>query len=272
MQCLEHAVILWGLLESVIPNTNACDVLCKFLHSLTQLRQHQPFIFESHHDQLERVVDLTWEQLLFCLPSINSMELDPALRILMQTEGLARDFGKVNSNWHETWVARLEWMLKYGELGVGITYACRLLKIKANKDSINFDTDLELLMMDMKQLLNLHHENGYIALYTLIRLDPKLLDRKQKGGLLLMLNSLIRSWDESSFIDSLPQLRLLFSAFDPIAIEELSERVGQLNGWIELPELFSADIDEAQIMQAQSAHKKVLLQLEERGLSHWMMN
>jgi hypothetical protein len=64
----------------------------------------------------------------------------------------------------------------------------------------------------------------------------------------------------------------LFSAFDPIAIEELSERVGQLNGWIELPELFSADIDEAQIMQAQSAHKKVLLQLEERGLSHWMMN
>lgn len=80
------------------------------------------------------------------------------------------------------------------------------------------------------------------------------------------LDNQFQSWDESIFLELLPEMRLAFSALTPRDIARVAESVSVLHGGEELGELIHTDIDEADVRLGLSLNERVRNALRADGL------
>lgn len=88
----------------------------------------------------------------------------------------------------------------------------------------------------------------------------------QVGEILKALDTQFRSWDESTFLDMLPELRLAFAALTPRDIARIAEKVSELHQGRTLGSLVHTDIDEADITWGLMLNERVTRSLRTDGL------
>ncbi len=267
MGSISLAAQIWGLLEKAISDTTDTDQLTKLLFLLMRLRHTESALFDDFSGELEELVTQVWQQLMFSLPNINRRELDDALTVLLQVQELTQEFeGSLKASWKNLWVNQLNWLVLHGELSPGLLYACRSILAEMGLGNIS-----EILKA-IEGLFDVDDKACYEALCAILKVVPHWLKAHGEDNILSLLNRLISKWSEERFLESLPELRFLFSHLDPDTIEQVSARLCQLNNWEAAPDVFDYQVDERQLIQAQKLQGSLKDHLIQEGLGHWISN
>jgi len=91
----------------------------------------------------------------------------------------------------------------------------------------------------------------------------------QLAELLEALDTLLASWDEKTFIEALPEMRLAFAELTPRETDRVGETVAGLHGEKHLGDLVNYDVGEAQLVANLNLSKTLLAILEADGLGTW---
>ncbi len=264
---LNLALDIWQLLENVIADTSNCDELSQLLILLMRFRHTESVMFENYHDELSLLISQSWQQLMLSLPNINKKEQDEALTILLQVQELTQEFADYFSeSWRSLWVTRLQWMVKFGDLSTSLLFACKSLLVEQG------ETPMTDVLSAIENLFTVDDEEAYQALYAVLKVAPQWLIKHEDENILTLLNTLFNQWDENRFMQSLPELRSLFSQLDPASIERIGSQISYLNNWEKLPQLFDDEVDENQLLQAQKLQQGLIEHLSKAGLEHWINN
>ncbi|MGS2722442.1 DUF5682 family protein [Porticoccus sp. GXU_MW_L64] len=265
MNSLQDAKGVWVLLDSAVADCTDCEQLSQLLTLLLRQRQVNATLFETYAEPLRKLSLATWEQLMFALPTINKLELEAGLRVLLSIQELTREFeGLFAESWLIRWQQRLQWLIRFGDLSSGLLFACKAILAEHREAS------KEQVVEELMQLLEIDQESAFDALSTVIKVYPQWLKDSGQGSVLAMLNQLIETWPEERFLKGLPDLRFLFSHLDPGHVEQISSQLCAINGWATTPTLFHEEIDGRQVMQAQKLWGELLEELRSRGLDHWL--
>lgn len=265
MKRLDLAEGLWRQIGNQLNDCSDCGQLAEFLLLLLRLRQHQGDLLEQYAEPIRQVVELAWQQLMFMLPTLNTLETSAGLRLLLQIQEITRECAEALADaWQNAWRARLHWLAEFGELSAALRYACLALLAELG------DGSPEELCTALRKLFDYDPEAAYQAVNAVITVAPHYLLHSDTHGLPALLNRLLAGWDEDRFLSALPELRLLFSHLDPAAIEKLSDTLCEMNGWQEAPAMFNADVDEQLLMQGRRLQQQLAAQLRAEGLDHWL--
>jgi hypothetical protein len=88
----------------------------------------------------------------------------------------------------------------------------------------------------------------------------------QVAGLIRALDEQFSSWDEKTFFDALPELRLAFTSLTPREISRVAEHVAHVHGGAELGDLVHTDIEEVEMVFAVALTRQVRQALRADGL------
>jgi hypothetical protein len=91
----------------------------------------------------------------------------------------------------------------------------------------------------------------------------------QLAELLQALDTLLASWEETTFIEALPELRLAFAELTPRETDRVGETVAALHGEQHLGGLVNYDVGEAQLVVNLNLSQTLLAILEADGLGSW---
>jgi len=91
----------------------------------------------------------------------------------------------------------------------------------------------------------------------------------QLPELLEALDTLLATWDETTFIEALPEMRLAFAELTPRETDRVGETVAALHGEEYLGSLVNYDVGEAQLTANLNLSKTLLAILEADGLGSW---
>lgn len=91
----------------------------------------------------------------------------------------------------------------------------------------------------------------------------------QNPQLVARLDARLRSWDEATFVQHLPELRLAFSTMTPVETDRVAESVAGLHGLTELGSLLVRDADEDDVRRHVALSARVAELLEADGLAAW---
>lgn len=92
----------------------------------------------------------------------------------------------------------------------------------------------------------------------------------QQPELLQALDGLLAKWDEATFIELLPELRLAFADLTPRETDRVGEAVSALHGGEVLVGLVNHDVGEAQLATHLELSRTLLAVLEADGLQAWV--
>ena len=86
-----------------------------------------------------------------------------------------------------------------------------------------------------------------------------------------MLNHLIASWDNDTFIALLPDLRLAFTQLKPMQTNELAQQISDLYGVSSMEVThYQGQLSEADMMQGVTLNQQLEKILAEHGLHDWI--
>jgi hypothetical protein len=88
----------------------------------------------------------------------------------------------------------------------------------------------------------------------------------QVAELIRALDEQFAAWDDKTFLEALPELRLAFTGLTPREIARVAERVSGLHGGADLGELVHPDLDEAEVRFALALTRRVRDALAADGL------
>jgi hypothetical protein len=91
----------------------------------------------------------------------------------------------------------------------------------------------------------------------------------QQPELLQVLDDLLGHWDESDFVENLPELRMAFAEMTPRETDRIAETVAMLHGKEDLGSLVRHDLSDAQLQANLELSKSVLEVLLADGLPDW---
>jgi len=91
----------------------------------------------------------------------------------------------------------------------------------------------------------------------------------QQPELLQALDAMLAGWDEATFIDVLPELRMAFADLTPRETDRVGEAVASLHGAAHLGNLVNYDVGEAQLKANLALSQTLLAVLEADGLRGW---
>jgi hypothetical protein len=91
----------------------------------------------------------------------------------------------------------------------------------------------------------------------------------QQSELLRALDAMLAGWDEATFIDVLPELRLAFADLTPRETDRVGEAVASLHGAAHLGNLVNYDVGEVQLKANLALSQTLLAVLEADGLRGW---
>jgi Family of unknown function (DUF5682) len=92
----------------------------------------------------------------------------------------------------------------------------------------------------------------------------------QLAELLETLDALLASWEETTFIEVLPEMRLAFAELTPRETDRVGEAVAALHGEKYLGALVNYDVGEAQLTANLTLSQTLLAVLEADGLDSWV--
>lgn len=92
----------------------------------------------------------------------------------------------------------------------------------------------------------------------------------QQPALLGVLDRLLRQWDDTDFIATLPELRLAFAEMTPKETDRIAEAVAQLHGTADLGRLVSYDLSAEQVQANLEISRSVREVLNADGLQDWL--
>src|SRR5262249_24439437 len=88
----------------------------------------------------------------------------------------------------------------------------------------------------------------------------------QVAELIRALDEQFAAWDDRTFLDALPELRLAFTGLTPREVARVAERVGGLHGESDLGDLVHPDLDEEEVHFALALTRRVRDALAADGL------
>lgn len=91
----------------------------------------------------------------------------------------------------------------------------------------------------------------------------------QQTELLQALDAMLSGWDEATFIDVLPELRMAFADLTPRETDRVAEAVASLHGAAHLGNLVNYDAGEAQLKANLALSQTLLAVLQADGLGGW---
>lgn len=91
----------------------------------------------------------------------------------------------------------------------------------------------------------------------------------QSAELLEALDALLGSWEEATFIEALPDMRLAFAELTPRETDRVGETVAGLHGEKHLGDLVNYDVGETQLVANLNLSNTLLAILEADGLGSW---
>jgi len=91
----------------------------------------------------------------------------------------------------------------------------------------------------------------------------------QQPELLQALDAMLSGWDEATFIDVLPELRMAFADLTPRETDRVGEAVASLHGAEHLGNLVNTDVGEAQLKANLALSQTLLAVLQADGLGGW---
>jgi hypothetical protein len=91
----------------------------------------------------------------------------------------------------------------------------------------------------------------------------------QNPQLVARLDARLKAWDEQTFLQHLPELRLAFASLTPSETDRVAESVAGLHGLSELGPLFVRDVDEADVHRNLALSARVAELLSADGLDGW---
>ena len=91
----------------------------------------------------------------------------------------------------------------------------------------------------------------------------------QQPELLQALDAMLAGWDEATFIDVLPELRMAFADLTPRETDRVGEAVASLHGSAHLGNLVNYDVGEAQLKANLTLSQTLLAVLQADGLRGW---
>jgi hypothetical protein len=80
----------------------------------------------------------------------------------------------------------------------------------------------------------------------------------------------LASWEETAFIEVLPEMRLAFAELTPRETDRVGEAVAALHGEKHLGSLVNYDVSAAQLTANLTLSKTLLAVLEADGLGSWV--
>lgn len=92
----------------------------------------------------------------------------------------------------------------------------------------------------------------------------------QDDHLLAGLDSRLAAWDDRTFLQHLPELRLAFASMTPLETDRIAEAVARLHGVETLGPLHSRDLAESDIHHHLAASATVTDLVRADGLGHWL--
>jgi hypothetical protein len=91
----------------------------------------------------------------------------------------------------------------------------------------------------------------------------------QNPQLLAGLDTRLKAWDEETFVQHLPELRLAFASMTPAETDRVASSVAQLHGLAELGSLLVRDADESDVRRHLALSARVTELLARDGLAAW---
>ncbi|MCP4154612.1 MAG: hypothetical protein GY757_43210, partial [bacterium] len=92
----------------------------------------------------------------------------------------------------------------------------------------------------------------------------------QHGWFLQAVDELLQDWEESDFMQSLPELRLAFAGLTPGETDRVAAAAAGIHGEKDLGDLVMSDVGEAEIQAHLTLGQVVAESLTKDGLSLWL--
>ncbi len=92
----------------------------------------------------------------------------------------------------------------------------------------------------------------------------------QNPQLVAGLDARLKAWDEETFVQHLPELRLAFATMTPVETDRVASSVARLHGLAELGPLLIRDADESDVQRHVALSARVAELLARDGLAGWM--
>jgi hypothetical protein len=91
----------------------------------------------------------------------------------------------------------------------------------------------------------------------------------QNPRLVARLDARLRAWDEDTFVQHLPELRLAFASMTPVETDRIASSVAGLHGLEELGPLMIRDVDEGEVQRHLQLSARIAELLARDGLAAW---
>lgn len=260
---------LFSLLDSYIQQDTKFESLVACGHKLVHLWRGRQFFDIEENFTIEARLDALLQQVFYCFEQItqgDEQQQEMYFNALLSCRELVTFMPEINKNhdyYHDFYhqLARCKDQLNHVPLLKGAVDALRYLGAK---------TDEETLVNEIQSAFSAGSDPEIAIGYFIgvMRAAPELILRIPL--LIDSLNDLLSKWDESRFIQVLPDLRFAFSQLTPKQNAQMAQHIAQ-NLSIEAQDLtlHQTEFNEKQMLQALQLEQRLQNQLVELGLQRW---
>lgn len=260
---------LFSLLDNYIQQDAKFESLVACGHKLVHLWRGRQFFDIEESVAIEARLDTLLQQVFYCFEQItqgDEQQHEVHFNALLSCRELITFMPEISKTQHYSndfyhQLDRCEGKLNHVPLLKGAVDALRYLGAK---------TDEKTLIQEIQQAFSAGSDPEMAIGYFIgvMRAAPELILRIPL--LIDLLNDLLGQWDESRFIQVLPDLRFAFSQLTPKQNAQMAQHVAQ-NLAIETQDLalHQTEFNEKQMMLALQLEQRLQAQLAELGLQNW---
>ncbi|WP_369311149.1 DUF5682 family protein [Providencia rettgeri] len=263
---------LFSLLDNYIQQDANFASLVACGHKLVHLWRGRQFFDIEENFAIEARLDTLLQQLFYCFEQLtqgDEQQQETHFNALLSCRELITFMPEINQShdyfndfYHQ--LARCEGKLAHVPLLKGAVDALRYLGAKADEDT---------LVNEVQNAFSAGSDPEIAIGYFIgvMRTAPELVLRIPL--LIELLNNLLSEWDESRFIQVLPDLRFAFSQLTPKQNAQTAQHVAQkLSIDAHALTLQQSEFNEKHMLQALQLEQRLQKQLAELGLQSWFIH